>query len=135
MRGKSRKWTFALLAALRIARRVYAAELIRSAPDVILANTSTVVAALKERTTTIPIVFAQVVDPVNSGFVDSLSHPGGNVTKFVSLDFGIGAKWLEILKQVAPQITRVGVLEMHRYPEEMVRWVQSRRPHRSSALN
>ena len=90
--------------------RVYAAELIRSAPDVILANTSTVVAALKERTTTIPIVFAQVVDPVNSGFVDSLSHPGGNITGFVSLDFGIGAKWLEILKQVAPQITRVGVL-------------------------
>ena len=90
--------------------RVYAAELIRSAPDVILANTSTVVAALKERTTTIPIVFAQVVDPVNSGFVDSLSHPGGNITGFVSLDFGIGAKWLEILKQVAPQVTRVGVL-------------------------
>jgi putative ABC transport system substrate-binding protein len=90
--------------------RVYAAELIRSAPDVILANTSTVVAALKERTTTIPIVFAQVVDPVNSGFVDSLSHPGGNITGFVSLDFGIGARWLEILKQVAPQVTRVGVL-------------------------
>jgi putative ABC transport system substrate-binding protein len=90
--------------------RVYAAELIRSAPDVILANTSIVVAALKERTATIPIVFAQVVDPVNSGFVDSLSHPGGNITGFVSLDFGIGAKWLETLKQVAPQVTRVGVL-------------------------
>jgi putative ABC transport system substrate-binding protein len=90
--------------------RIYAAELIKSAPDVILANTSTVVAALKERTTTIPIVFAQVVDPVNSGFVDSLAHPGGNITGFVSLDFGIGAKWLEILKQIAPRVTRVGVL-------------------------
>ena len=90
--------------------RTYAAELINSAPDVILANTSTVVAALKERTTTIPIVFAQVVDPVNSGFVDSLAHPGGNITGFVSLDFGIGAKWLEILKQIAPRVTRVGVL-------------------------
>jgi putative tryptophan/tyrosine transport system substrate-binding protein len=90
--------------------RTYAAELIKSAPDVILANTSTVVAALKERTTTIPIVFAQVVDPVNSGFVDSLAHPGGNITGFVSLDFGIGAKWLEILKQIAPRVTRVGVL-------------------------
>jgi putative ABC transport system substrate-binding protein len=84
--------------------------LIKSAPDVILANTSTVVTALKERTTTIPIVFAQVVDPVNSGFVDSLAHPGGNITGFVSLDFGIGAKWLEILKQIAPRVTRVGVL-------------------------
>jgi putative ABC transport system substrate-binding protein len=90
--------------------RVYAAELIKSAPDVILANTSTVVAALKERTTTIPIVFAQVVDPVNSGFVDSLSHPGGNITGFVSLDFGFGAKWLETLKLIAPRVTRVGVL-------------------------
>ncbi len=90
--------------------RIYAAELITSAPDVILANTSTVVTALKERTTTIPIVFAQVVDPVNSGFVDSLAHPGGNMTGFVSLDFGIGAKWLEILKQIAPRVTRVGVL-------------------------
>ena len=90
--------------------RIYAAELIKSAPDVILANTSTVVTALKERTITIPIVFAQVVDPVNSGFVDSLAHPGGNITGFVSLDFGIGAKWLEILKQIAPRVTRVGVL-------------------------
>jgi putative ABC transport system substrate-binding protein len=90
--------------------RIYAVELIKSAPDVILANTSTVVTALKERTTTIPIVFAQVVDPVNSGFVDSLAHPGGNITGFVSLDFGIGAKWLEILKQIVPRVTRVGVL-------------------------
>ena len=90
--------------------RAYAAELIKSAPDVILANTSIVVAALRDQTTTIPIVFAQVVDPVNSGFVDSLAHPGGNITGFVSLDFGIGAKWLEILKQIAPRVTRVGVL-------------------------
>ena len=90
--------------------RIYAAELIKSAPDVILANTSTVVTALKERTTTIPIVFAQVVDPVNSGFVDSLAHPGGNITGFLSVDFGMGAKWLEMLKQIAPRVTRVGVL-------------------------
>jgi putative tryptophan/tyrosine transport system substrate-binding protein len=88
----------------------YGAELIRWAPDVILANTSPVVAALKQQTTTIPIVFAQVVDPVNSGFVDSLARPGGNITGFLSLDFGIGAKWLEILKQIAPRVVRVGVL-------------------------
>ena len=90
--------------------RAYGAELIRSAPDVILANGSIVVAALKQQTTTIPIVFAQVVDPVNSGFVDSLAHPGGNITGFVSLNFGMGAKWLEILKQIAPRVVRVGVL-------------------------
>ena len=90
--------------------RTYGAELIRWAPDVILANSSPVVAALKQQTQTIPIVFAQVVDPVNSGFVDSLSRPGGNITGFVSFDFGIGAKWLEILKQIAPRVTRVGVL-------------------------
>jgi ABC-type uncharacterized transport system substrate-binding protein len=90
--------------------RAYGAELIRWAPDVILANGSLVVAALKQQTTTIPIVFAQVVDPVNSGFVDSLAHPGGNITGFVSLNFGMGAKWLEILKQIAPRVVRVGVL-------------------------
>jgi putative ABC transport system substrate-binding protein len=90
--------------------RAYGAELIRWAPDVILANSSAVVVALKQQTKTIPIVFAQVVDPVNSGFVDSLAHPGGNITGFVSLDFGMGAKWLEILKQIAPRVVRVGVL-------------------------
>jgi ABC-type uncharacterized transport system substrate-binding protein len=90
--------------------RAYGAELIRWAPDAILANGSVVVAALKQQTKTIPIVFAQVVDPVNSGFVDSLAHPGGNITGFVSLNFGMGAKWLEILKQIAPRVVRVGVL-------------------------
>jgi putative ABC transport system substrate-binding protein len=90
--------------------RAYGAELIQWAPDVILANGSVVVAALKQQTKTIPIVFAQVVDPVNSGFVDSLAHPGGNITGFVSLNFGMGAKWLEILKQIAPRVVRVGVL-------------------------
>jgi putative tryptophan/tyrosine transport system substrate-binding protein len=84
--------------------RAYGAELIGWAPDVILANSSFVVAALKQQTKTIPIVFAQVVDPVNSGFVDSLARPGGNITGFVSSDFGIGAKWLEILKQMAPHV-------------------------------
>ena len=90
--------------------RNYAAELIKSGPDVILANTAPVVIALQQQTTTIPIVFAQVVDPVSSGLVNSLAHPGGNITGFVSLDFGMGAKWLEILKQIAPHVTRVGVL-------------------------
>jgi putative ABC transport system substrate-binding protein len=96
--------------------RAYSAELIRSAPDVILANGAIVVAALKQQTTTIPIVFAQVVDPVSSGFVDSLAHPGGNITGFLSVDFGMGAKWIEILKQIAPRVVRVGVLRDMRAP-------------------
>jgi putative tryptophan/tyrosine transport system substrate-binding protein len=87
---------------------IYGAELIKSAPDVILANTASVLAVLKKRTKTIPIVFAQVTDP--DGFVDSLAHPGGNITGFVSLDFSMGAKWLETLKQIAPRVTRIGVL-------------------------
>ena len=88
----------------------YSAELIALSPDVIVANTAAVVAVLQQKTRTVPIVFAQVVDAVNSGFVESLDHPGGNITGFVSFDYSIAAKWLDILKQIAPQITRIGVL-------------------------
>jgi putative ABC transport system substrate-binding protein len=90
--------------------RAYASELVGMAPDVVLANTFSAVGALQQQTRTIPIVFAQVVDPVSAGFVESLSRPGGNITGFVSLDYSIGTKWLEILKEIAPRITRVGVL-------------------------
>jgi|SRR5262245_33655284 len=92
------------------AAQSYALELIRLAPDLILANGNYAVASLKQQTATIPIVFAQVIDPVNAGFVDSLARPGGNITGFVALDFGIGAKWVETLKQIAPRVTRVGIL-------------------------
>src|SRR5262249_55799605 len=90
--------------------RAYAAEIVAAAPDVILANTAAVVSALQQRTRTIPIVFVQVLDPVSSGFVDSLARPSGNITGFSSFDFGLGAKWLELLKDVAPGVTKVGVL-------------------------
>ena len=90
--------------------RAYAAELVAWKPDIILANTAAVVTALSQQTRAIPIVFAQVVDPVNSGFVESLARPGGNITGFVSFDFGMGAKWLETLKEIAPRLKRVGVL-------------------------
>jgi putative ABC transport system substrate-binding protein len=90
--------------------RTYAAELVSMAPDAIVANTATVVSALRQQTQTIPIVFAQVVDPVSGGFVESLARPGGNVTGFLSSDYGMGAKWLEILKEIAPRVTRIGVL-------------------------
>ena len=88
----------------------YAAELVSLAPDVLVANSSPAVAALQQRTRTIPIVFAQVVDPVSAGFVENLARPGGNITGFVSLDYAFGAKWLELLKEIAPRVSRVGVL-------------------------
>jgi putative ABC transport system substrate-binding protein len=90
--------------------RAYAAELVALAPDAILANSAAVLSALQQQTKTIPIVFVGVLDPVSSGFVESLARPGGNITGFSGYDFGLGAKWLEILKDIVPGMTRVGVL-------------------------
>ena len=90
--------------------RAYSAELVAMKPDAIVANTASVISALQQQTRTIPIVFVQVLDPVSSGFVESLARPGGNITGFSSYDFGLGAKWLELLKDVAPGVTTVGVL-------------------------
>jgi putative ABC transport system substrate-binding protein len=87
-----------------------AAELIALAPDVILAHGGTAVGALLQATRTIPIVFPVVADPVGAGFVDSLARPGGNATGFMTAEFSIGGKWLELLKEIAPGITRVAVL-------------------------
>jgi len=91
--------------------RRYAAELIALAPDVIQASGTGPMAAVHEATRTEPIVFAQVPDPVNAGFVDSLARPGGNATGFsVFEEYGSSGKWLELLKEIAPQVTRVAVL-------------------------
>jgi putative ABC transport system substrate-binding protein len=90
--------------------RRYAAELVALAPDVILATASPSVSALQAATRTIPIVFAHSVDPVGAGFVDSLARPGGNATGFILHEYGLGAKWLELLKEIAPRVTRVAVL-------------------------
>jgi putative ABC transport system substrate-binding protein len=90
--------------------RKFAAELVTLMPDVILATASPTVAALQAATLTVPIVFAHAVDPVGGGFVDSLARPGGNATGFVLFEYGIGAKWLELLKEIAPNVTRVAVL-------------------------
>jgi ABC-type uncharacterized transport system substrate-binding protein len=87
-----------------------AADMVGIAPDVIVANGAAVIRALQQLTKTIPVVFAQVVDPVSSGFVESLARPGGNMTGFTSVDYSIGAKWLETLKGIAPSVARVGVL-------------------------
>ena len=90
--------------------RKFAAELVALSPDVILASASPTVAALNGATRTVPIVFANAVDPVGGGFVDSLAKPGGNVTGFVLFEYGISAKWLELLKEIAPGVTRAAVL-------------------------
>jgi putative ABC transport system substrate-binding protein len=90
--------------------RKAATELVASSLDVILASTTPAVAALQQATSTVPIVFAQVADPVSAGFVASLARPGGNMTGFTNFDYGIGAKWLELLKEIAPSVTRVGVI-------------------------
>jgi putative ABC transport system substrate-binding protein len=91
-------------------RRRFATELVGLGPDVILAQSSPSVAALQHVNRTIPIVFVQTIDPVGSGFVKSLARPGGNATGFIVSDFGISGKWLELLKDVAPQMMRVAVV-------------------------
>ena len=90
--------------------RKYAAELVALAPDVILASGTATVAPLLQATRTVPIVFAQVNDPVGAGFVDSLAHPGGNATGFLLFEYAISAKWLELLKEIAPHVRRAGVI-------------------------
>jgi putative ABC transport system substrate-binding protein len=90
--------------------RKHASDLATLAPDVILANSSAAVAALLQATRTVPIVFAIVADPVGAGFVDSLARPGGNATGFTPFEYDIGGKWLELLKEIRPGITRVAVI-------------------------
>jgi putative ABC transport system substrate-binding protein len=90
--------------------RRHAAELVALAPDVILAHGAGPVAALLEATRTVPIVFVAVIDPVGGGFVDSLARPGGNTTGFTLFEYGISGKWLELLQEIAPRVTRAAVL-------------------------
>ena len=88
----------------------YAEEILALVPDVILASAAPSVQALQRATRSVPIVFANVSDPVASGFVQSLSRPGGNTTGFMQFEFDLSGKWLELLKQVAPDVTRAAVL-------------------------
>jgi putative ABC transport system substrate-binding protein len=90
--------------------RGYAAELVALNPDVIFAAPTSALAEVQRATRTIPVVFAQVADPVGAGFVASLAHPAGNITGFALFDFAVGAKWLELLKQIAPSVTRAAVI-------------------------
>jgi ABC-type uncharacterized transport system substrate-binding protein len=97
--------------------RKYAAELVALAPDVILVSGGSVATALVQATRTVPIVFTQTPDPVGAGFVASLAHPGGNATGFANFEYGMGAKWLELLKVIAPRVTRAAVLRDAALPQ------------------
>ena len=88
----------------------FAAELVALRPDVILASGASSALPLKQATSTVPIVFVNTADPVGGGLVASLARPGGNLTGFTNFEYGMSGKWLELLKQVAPRVTRVGVL-------------------------
>ena len=90
--------------------RKYSEELVGLNPDVILAYASQSVASLQQTTRSVPIVFANVIDPVGAGYVRSLARPGGNITGFTAFEYSIAGKWLELLRQVAPRVTRIAVL-------------------------
>ena len=90
--------------------RKHAAELVALAPDVILVNGTAVMAPLLQATRTLPIVFTAVADPVGAGFIDSLARPGGNTTGFMQFEYNLSGKWLELLKQIVPGLTRAAIL-------------------------
>jgi putative tryptophan/tyrosine transport system substrate-binding protein len=90
--------------------RTFAAELVALAPDVILASASASVAAMRQTTRTVPIVFVNFIDPVGAGVVASLARPGGNATGFTLFDYSLSGKWLELFKEIAPKLTRIAIL-------------------------
>jgi putative ABC transport system substrate-binding protein len=90
--------------------RQYAAELVAVQPDVLMASAAAVLRPLLQATQTIPIVFTSIPDPVGNGFIGSQAHPGGNATGVILFEWGIASKWLDLLKQMAPRMTRVAVL-------------------------
>jgi putative tryptophan/tyrosine transport system substrate-binding protein len=91
-------------------RRKYAEELVALAPDIILAEGGSQVAALQSASPTVPIVFVQVVDPVGGGYVESLARPGSNATGYAQFEYSLSGKWLELLKEIAPTVTRAAVM-------------------------
>jgi hypothetical protein len=100
------RWATANVAEIRR----HAAELTADAPDIILAHGASAVGPLLQATRTVPVVFPVIGDPVAAGFVDSLARPGGNATGFMSYEYSLSGKWLELLKEIAPRVTRVAVL-------------------------
>jgi putative ABC transport system substrate-binding protein len=108
--GRNLRIDYRWSAADRIRLRRYAAELVALNPDVVLAGPGATTGALREASRTVPIVFAQNIDPVGTGSVASLSRPGGNATGFAQFEYSLSAKWLELLTEIAPDLKRVGVV-------------------------
>jgi putative ABC transport system substrate-binding protein len=102
--------------------RSHAKELVALAPDVVLATSGVSIMPLVQTGRSVPIVFAQTIDPVGLGVVESLSRPGGNITGFTQFEYGIVAKWLELLRQIAPAVTRVAVLRDPFDPAGLGQW-------------
>ena len=117
--------------------RKYAGELVVLAPDVILTNGIGGVRVLQQATRTVPIVFVNVTDPVGAGLVESLAHPGGNATGFTLFEYSTSGKWLELLKQIAPHVTRAAVLRDHTSPSGLGQFaaIQSAAPPLGVELN
>jgi putative ABC transport system substrate-binding protein len=103
-------------------RRRYVAELVALTPDVILANGSAGIEVLQQATKIVPIVFVNLADPVGAGFVESLARPGGNTTGFTSFEYGLSVKWLELLKEAVPRVTRVAILREPNNPTGIGQW-------------
>jgi putative ABC transport system substrate-binding protein len=110
-RNVSVEYRFGAGDAGRIAAQV--AELVALKPNVIVGNSTPVVAALRQATRTIPVVFVQIIDPVGSGLVESLARPGGNMTGFSDFELGTSSKWLELLREIAPGTTRAVIVLAH----------------------
>jgi putative ABC transport system substrate-binding protein len=108
--GRNIQFTYRYAAGNPEQARVFARELVAMPLDLIIGHTTPVAAALQEATRTLPIVFVSITDPVTGGFVASMARPGGNMTGFTNYEFTMGAKWLEILKEIAPGTARVSLL-------------------------
>ena len=128
MDGKNVRFTYRYGGGNPELARVIAKELVELRPDLIVAHSTPVVAALHQATRTLPIVFVSILDPVASGFVSSLARPAGNMTGFSNFEFAMGAKWLEVLKEIAPETSRVALMlspDMGSYYIEFLRAVET----------
>src|SRR5215204_7381569 len=117
--GRNVRFEYRWTAGDPVLMRRYAAALVDLGPEVIMNGGLPTLVAIQQATRTIPIVFAQVLDPVGAGFVDSLSRPGGNITGFVSFEYSMASKWLETLKLIAPNISRIAAIRDLASPSEM----------------